>query len=402
MSRRTRAVAVAVKACMLADGQRLAQARQLPVFRPEVVAPLADAVRFVDGDEADRRGRQPPDRRVARRRRPAARARGRAGGSDPRASPARTVAFWSGAHRAVVAGRRHAVGDERVHLILHQRDQRRHDERQAVADQRRRLEAQRLAAARRQHEQRVAAGDDRVHGFALQRTKRGVAPVLLENGPEGTSRTDTRRRRKSIFGSEAADCFSRNNRSACTARQATSTSIPGSPVPRARHHARARRSRALRQPGYSARPTLRAAAARAASAGRGRSRRCPTANPLHTRRRRASAFTRPATSWARRRFASRAGRRLGGRRRLQAGQRPDVPAVRGRPVRHLHHREHVRAADLSLGSDATRHRRDHGVVGRQRDARADVGPLLLHASARRSGCSRSWRGSPTGRCSCTA
>ena len=52
MSRRTRAVAVAVKACRLTAGQTLAELAQLPVLRTEVVSPLADAVRFVDRDEA--------------------------------------------------------------------------------------------------------------------------------------------------------------------------------------------------------------------------------------------------------------------------------------------------------------------------------------------------------------
>ena len=53
MSRRTRAVAVAVKACRLTSAKQRAQRAELPVLRPEVVPPLADAVRLVDGDEAD-------------------------------------------------------------------------------------------------------------------------------------------------------------------------------------------------------------------------------------------------------------------------------------------------------------------------------------------------------------
>ena len=36
-------------------GQQLPQPAELAVLRPKVVAPLADAVRFVDGDEARRR-----------------------------------------------------------------------------------------------------------------------------------------------------------------------------------------------------------------------------------------------------------------------------------------------------------------------------------------------------------
>ena len=60
MSRRTRAVAVAVNAWRLIGGQRVAQLRELAVLRPEVMPPLADAVRLVDRDEAHARS---PDQR---------------------------------------------------------------------------------------------------------------------------------------------------------------------------------------------------------------------------------------------------------------------------------------------------------------------------------------------------
>ena len=53
MSSRTRTVAVAVKAWMRHAGKLVAQQAQLPVLGPEVVAPLADAVRLVHGDERD-------------------------------------------------------------------------------------------------------------------------------------------------------------------------------------------------------------------------------------------------------------------------------------------------------------------------------------------------------------
>src|SRR5438034_10511133 len=52
-------------------------------------------------------------------------------------------------------------------------------------DQRRRLEAQRLAAAGRQHDNRVAAVEDRRHRFALQRAEGGVTPVFGEGLFEG-------------------------------------------------------------------------------------------------------------------------------------------------------------------------------------------------------------------------
>ena len=54
MSLRTRSVAVAVNACMLTPGSIWPQLGELPILRPEIVSPLADAVRLVDGDEARR------------------------------------------------------------------------------------------------------------------------------------------------------------------------------------------------------------------------------------------------------------------------------------------------------------------------------------------------------------
>ena len=92
-----------------------------------------------------------------------------------------TGAFSSDGSELLKQRGRHAVADERVDLVLHQRDQRRDDHRQARAHERRRLEAQRLAAAGRQHDQRIAAGQDRVHRLALERTERGVAPVFFED-----------------------------------------------------------------------------------------------------------------------------------------------------------------------------------------------------------------------------
>ena len=184
MSRRTRAVAVAVNACMASSGQRCAQRRELPVLRTEVVAPLADAVRFVHGEEA-----RPAAGRAARRscrcpRRPAAPARRRPAGTGRRGCRAHASAFWP-AERAVDARRRHAVADERVHLVLHQRDQRRDDDRErrrgsapapgSTATCRRRSAGRRSSRVR-QHG---------VHRLALERAEGRVAPVLLEDLGQG-------------------------------------------------------------------------------------------------------------------------------------------------------------------------------------------------------------------------
>ena len=154
-----------------ADARKALRSRaELPVLRPEVVSPLADAVRLVDGDElhvALREQRQEPVAALAdqplRRHveQPVA----------PLAQAGRHRRLLVRAERAVVERRRHAVADERVDLILHQRDERRDDHAQPRPHQRRRLEAERLAAAGRQHDDRVAAREDGVHRLALQRTE---------------------------------------------------------------------------------------------------------------------------------------------------------------------------------------------------------------------------------------
>ncbi len=58
-------------------------------------------------------------------------------------------------------------------LVLHQRDQRRHDDRSAIAQQRRNLIAQRFSAAgRHQHERIAAANDLRDDGFLISPKRR--------------------------------------------------------------------------------------------------------------------------------------------------------------------------------------------------------------------------------------
>ena len=166
---------------MQADGRpAIAQACELAVLRTEVVPPLADAMGFVDGDETDRPRRQHVEKTVA------AVADQALGGDVEQSIPAvahaaRDLALLFGRQRAVVAGGRHAVADQSVDLILHQRNQRRHDDGEAVAGDGRRLEAEGLAAAGRQHQQRIAARQHRFHRFALQRAERVIAPEFFEN-----------------------------------------------------------------------------------------------------------------------------------------------------------------------------------------------------------------------------
>ena len=126
------------------------------VVGPEVVAPLRDAVRLVDDEEADRHLAQrleEPGRGEALRR----------DVEQPQLAGARAVE-----HRAVGLGvllgvdERDRAADaplERLDLVLHQRDERRDDDRQVRAQQRGQLVAERLPGAGRHDDEHVAAGE---------------------------------------------------------------------------------------------------------------------------------------------------------------------------------------------------------------------------------------------------
>ena len=129
-------------------GKDAAQPAELPVLGTEVVPPLADAVRLVDGNElhvALRQSRQKPVAAVARE--PLRRDIEQSVATFAQAGRHRRLLV--GAERAVVERCRHAVADERIDLILHQGDERRDDHTQSRPHQRRRLEAERLASAGR-------------------------------------------------------------------------------------------------------------------------------------------------------------------------------------------------------------------------------------------------------------
>ena len=176
-------------------GELIAQPPELAVLGPEIVPPLADAVRLVDGDEPHAAFAQEAAQAIAAladeplRRHVEQPARI---GSNPR----QHLVALRQRQRAVQVGGRHAIHPKAIDLILHQRDQRRNDERHAAArrgrlwvDDRRRLEAQRLAAAGRQHDDAVAALEDRLHRLALQRTEVGEPPDTMKRRRAAASRT---------------------------------------------------------------------------------------------------------------------------------------------------------------------------------------------------------------------
>ena len=156
MSSRTCGVAVAVSPRMRPVCELLQALAERQVGRTEVVAPLRDAVRLVDGDQPGRHDlEQPPELGTGER-------FGR-GQDEQRAAlgdARQPLAAIGDADGAVEPDRRHA---ELLHLevlVLEQREQRRHHHRRRRQQQRRELVAERLAATRRHHEQRVVPGED--------------------------------------------------------------------------------------------------------------------------------------------------------------------------------------------------------------------------------------------------
>ena len=78
------------------------------------------------------------------------------------------------------AGRGHAGRLERVHLVFHQRDERRDHDREAGAHERGQLEAERFAAAGRQHGKHVLPGERVADDFLLQRAEGTEAEILFQ------------------------------------------------------------------------------------------------------------------------------------------------------------------------------------------------------------------------------
>ena len=156
--------------------KKAAQLGKLAVFGPEIMAPFADAMGFVHGDEIrlpvpqifqEPRKHQPFGRHV----------------EEPKFAvmqPAKPLPGLARRQRRVQQRRRHSTGLERIHLVLHQSDERRHHDRQTRPDQRGQLKAQRLAPSRRQQGKHIFSCQGIADNFFLQRAKRGKAEVLLQ------------------------------------------------------------------------------------------------------------------------------------------------------------------------------------------------------------------------------
>jgi hypothetical protein len=159
-------------------GQHRPQPCELAVLGAKVVAPLADAVRFVDRHERHGAAAQQLQKPIAALSDEPLRRHVQQPQAPVSQLGQHARLFVSG-ERTVVARRRDAIADQRIDLILHQRDERGHDDGEAIADEGGRLEAERLAAAGRQHDDRITVRQNRVHRLALQRTERGITPVAL-------------------------------------------------------------------------------------------------------------------------------------------------------------------------------------------------------------------------------
>ena len=152
-------------------GEAPSKGLEVPVVGPEVVSPLGDAVRLVDGNEADGYGVE--ERRKGRNRE--ALGRDVEDFDPPHERGSVDAADLRRRHAAVHERRRDAVRSESVHLVLHQRDERRDHERQPVETQGWQLVAQRLAAARRHQHEAMFLAKHVTHDLFLKRQE-GLIP----------------------------------------------------------------------------------------------------------------------------------------------------------------------------------------------------------------------------------
>ena len=158
-------------------GVALVQHRELEVLGPEVVAPLRDAVRFVDSEEGDADPVEQRQRAIAHQ----------AFGGDveeverARAGVGLDRPDFVESKRRVQVRSAHARLPQRLHLVLHQCDQRRDDDRDTVAEKGRDLVAERLAAAGGHDHEAVAAACDMLDDRFLLVSEHAVSENAIEH-----------------------------------------------------------------------------------------------------------------------------------------------------------------------------------------------------------------------------
>ena len=152
---------------------------ELAILGAEVVSPLRDAVRLVDGEQRQLGAGQQRQRAILQ---------------QPLGRDVEDVETTGGdavlerrllaiVERRVEKGGLDAGLRQRLDLILHERDQRRDDDAGAGAHERGDLVAQRLAAAGRHQRQRVATGDHRRDDVRLVRAEVAKAEYVGQNLP---------------------------------------------------------------------------------------------------------------------------------------------------------------------------------------------------------------------------
>ena len=157
--------------------QRGNKVRYAPVAWTEVLPPLGDAVRLVHGHKRDRHRLH--ECGEALRFQPFRRDIQQLVYPLPRAAVHKTQLL--GGERAVDVRGADPRVFERRHLILHQGDQRRYDDRNAAEKQRGNLVAQGFPAAGRHDAERIPAGQNGVDKFLLPLPETAVAEAVLQH-----------------------------------------------------------------------------------------------------------------------------------------------------------------------------------------------------------------------------
>ena len=152
-------------------GEALAEDMQSQVVLPEVVPPLGHAMRLVDGDEGEPHGVEQFQGLFLEQ---ALRSQVQEV-ELPRREVADHLGLIARRERRIQEARAHAELAQRRDLVLHQRDERRHHDADAVPQQRRQLVAEGLPAARRHQHQGVAAFRHRADDVFLPAPEPGVS-----------------------------------------------------------------------------------------------------------------------------------------------------------------------------------------------------------------------------------
>jgi hypothetical protein len=147
--------------------ERFRDLAQAQIFRAEIVTPLRDAMRLVDGQKIDFSLPQGADRVVAQQ--PFGRDVEKSERSLVEAARHSPAFVWIGGG---IEARRLDPGLAQLgDLVAHERNQRRDHQSEAAADDARKLEEKRLAAARRHDREHVLAGERGGEDVLLSRTK---------------------------------------------------------------------------------------------------------------------------------------------------------------------------------------------------------------------------------------